>query len=129
MTGRGTRQSRQRPPRRRLSRSDGRSQGRRTPTRAARAPLTACRRGGYPLFRSVLIQPATRVRFDGGNSRHYRGDPKWIAGSLQGLDLLRIAASLYFNILRENATLGMESLFLKKQDLYLDSGSVRTHSA
>ena len=30
--------------------------------------LTACRREGYPLFRLVLTQPATRVRFDGGNS-------------------------------------------------------------
>ena len=68
MTGRATRQSRQRPPNCRLSRRDGRSQGRRKPTRAARAPLTACRRGGYPISRLVLIQPATRVRFDRGNS-------------------------------------------------------------
>ena len=41
MTGRVTRQSRQRPPKRRLSRSDGRSQGRRKPTRAARAPCVS----------------------------------------------------------------------------------------
>jgi hypothetical protein len=67
MTGRVTRQSRQRPPNCRLSRSDGRSQGRRQPART-RVPLTARRRGGYPLFRLVLIQPPTRVRFDGGNS-------------------------------------------------------------
>ena len=70
MTGRVTRQSRQRPPKCRFSRSDGCSQGRRKTTRAARAPLTAGRRGGYPIFRLVLIKPATCVRFDGGNSNH-----------------------------------------------------------
>ena len=32
----------------RLRRSGGRSQGQRKPARAARGPLTACRRGGYP---------------------------------------------------------------------------------
>jgi hypothetical protein len=67
MTGRVTRQSRQRPPNCRLTRSDGRSQGRHQLARR-RAPLTARRRGGYPLSRLVLIPPATRVRFDGGNS-------------------------------------------------------------
>jgi hypothetical protein len=36
MTGRGTRQSRQRLPKCRLSRSDGRGQGRRKPARVAR---------------------------------------------------------------------------------------------
>jgi hypothetical protein len=79
MTGRGTRQSRQRPLNCRLSRSDGRSQGRRQPART-RAPLTACRRGGYPLFRLVLIQPANRVRFDGGNSSHTTINPSLICG-------------------------------------------------
>jgi len=70
MTGRVIRQSRQRPPNCRLGRSDGRSQGRRQSTRAARAPLTAHRRGGHPIFTLVLIQPAIRVRFAGGNSNH-----------------------------------------------------------
>jgi hypothetical protein len=36
--------------------------------RAAREPLTARRRGGYPIRALVLIQPAIGVRFDGGNS-------------------------------------------------------------
>lgn len=71
MTGRVTRQSRQRPLKCPLSRSDGRGQGRRKPASSPSAPLTARRRGGYPILTLVLTQPATRVRFDGGNSRNY----------------------------------------------------------
>src|SRR5262249_11811560 len=55
-----------------FSRSDGRGQGRRHPASFASEPLTAGRRGGYPLLTSLPIQPATRVRFDGGNSTRYR---------------------------------------------------------
>jgi hypothetical protein len=72
VTGRVTRQSRQRLLKCRLSRSDDRGQGRRQPASAARGPLTAGRRGGYPLLTPVLIQPATRVRSDGGNSKTLR---------------------------------------------------------
>ena len=68
MTGRVPRQSRQRLLKCSLSRSHGRRQGRRQPASFASAPLTAGRRGGYPLLTPVLTQPATRVRFDGGNS-------------------------------------------------------------
>jgi hypothetical protein len=69
VTGRGIRQSRQRLLKCRLSRSDGRGQGRQQPTSEARGPLTARRRGGYPRLKLVLTQPAARVRFDGGNSK------------------------------------------------------------
>ena len=68
MTGRVTRQSRQRLLKYSFSRSDGRGQGQGHPASFASEPLTAGRRGGYPLLTSLLIQPATRVRFDGGNS-------------------------------------------------------------
>ena len=68
MTGRGTRRAHQRLPKCRLSRSDGRGQGRRKPARVARGTLTACRRGGYPILALGLTQPAARVRFNGGNS-------------------------------------------------------------
>ena len=70
MIGRVRRQSRQRPPNCCLRRSDGRSQRRREPA-PKRAPLTARRRGGYPILRLVLIQPVNRVRFDRGNSNQY----------------------------------------------------------
>src|SRR6516162_1001283 len=51
---------------------------RRPQSRAASAganarTLDGGRRGGYPLFRLVLLQPATRVRFDGGNSTEQSG--------------------------------------------------------
>jgi len=71
MTGRGTRRAHQRLPKCRLSRSDGRGQGRRKPARVARGTLTACRRGGYPILALGLTQPAARVRFNGGNSTHF----------------------------------------------------------
>jgi len=46
-----------------LSRSGGRSQGRREPARATREPLTACRRGGYPLvYPGAHFQSATAKR-------------------------------------------------------------------
>jgi hypothetical protein len=63
-----------------FSRSDGRGQGRRQPAREARGPLTAGRRGGYPLLTPVLTQPATRVRFERGNSTPKLDlpSPKWI---------------------------------------------------
>jgi hypothetical protein len=52
-------------------RSDGRSQGRPQPARAARAPLTAGRSEGYSLL--VRNQPAYCVRFDRGNSISHFG--------------------------------------------------------
>ena len=70
MTGRVMRQSRQRLLKCPLSRSDGHGQGRRQPASSASALLTARRRGGYPILTLVLTQPATRVRFDGGNSTY-----------------------------------------------------------
>jgi hypothetical protein len=69
MTGGSTRQSFMRLPNCLTSRSEGRGQGRPKPARAAPGSLRARRNEGYSCNRLGLIQLATRVRVDRGNSR------------------------------------------------------------
>ena len=69
MTGGSTQQSQMRLPNSLISRSEGRGQGRPQPAFIVRESLRAGRSEGYSCDRLGLIQLATRVRFDGGNSK------------------------------------------------------------
>jgi hypothetical protein len=68
--GGSTRQSQMRLPNSLTSRSEGRGQGRPQPAFIVRESLRACRSEGSSCDRLGLIQLATRVRFDGGNSTY-----------------------------------------------------------